>query len=190
MDALIDQILALQKVSESLEPSKDDRNKMHDEIQYFANNFIRNLDSYPAFDQRDANRENLKLKAVKSDLLSILQKFNTEVVLKGIKPASGGHVGYISGGGIYSAALGDFLASVTNEYAGIYYASPGAVTMEEELLDWMKQLFGFPKDAVGNLTSGGSIANMIALTATIDNAIKMIHNCLIKTKQELGILKE
>ena len=201
MDVLISQILALQKVSEALEPSKEDRNNMQEEIQNFANHFIDNLESYPAFNQSDVNIESLKLTATKSKLPKILQAFNSEVVLKGIKPASGGHVGYIPGGGIYTAALGDFLASITNEYAGMYYASPGAVTMEEELLNWMKQLFGFPKNAVGNLTSGGSIANMIALTSARDkyqiknekigNSViylsEQVHHCVLKALRIIGL---
>ncbi len=168
MDELISQILALQKVSEELEPTNDKRNIMFEQVQHFTNHFIDNLETYAAFKQGDADLEKLKLTSVKSELPDLLQKFNSEVVLKGIKPASGAHIGYIPGGGIYTAALGDFLASITNEYAGLYYASPGAVTMENELLDWMKSLFGFPKKAIGNLTSGGSIAHMIALTAARD----------------------
>ena len=40
----------------------------------------------------------------------------------GINPASGGHLGYIPGGGLYPSALGDFLADVTNRYAGVFFA--------------------------------------------------------------------
>ena len=122
-------------------------------------------------------------------------------MLKGIKPASGKHLGYVPGGGIYTAAIGDFLASVTNEYAGIYYASPGAVTMENELLNWMKSVFIFPKEAVGNLTSGGSIANLIALTAARDKyqiknekitksviyLSKQVHHCIHKALRIIGL---
>ncbi len=201
MDELIGQILDLQRVSEELEPTQEKRNNMLDLVQNFTNNFIDNLETYPAFEQGDADLEKLKLTSAKSELPDLLQKFNSEVVLKGIKPASGGHIGYVPGGGIYTAALGDFLASITNEYAGIYYASPGAVTMENELLDWMKDLFGFPKDAIGNLTSGGSIANMIALTAARDKyQIKnekiprsviylspQVHHCVLKALRIIGL---
>src|SRR5690625_4104006 len=64
--------------------------------------------------------------------------------------------------------LGDFLAAVSNVYAGVEYASPGAVAIENEVIDWLKKVFGFPETAVGNLASGGSISNMIALTAARD----------------------
>ena len=78
MDVLISQILALQKVSEALEPSKEDRNNMQEEIQNFANHFIDNLESYPAFNQSDVNIESLKLTATKSRL----PKYSRHSILK------------------------------------------------------------------------------------------------------------
>jgi glutamate/tyrosine decarboxylase-like PLP-dependent enzyme len=84
---------------------------------------------------------------------------------EGINPASGGHIGYIPGGGMYPSALGDFLADITNRYSGVAYASPGAAKMEQELVKWMTELVGFPASAGGDLTSGGSIANLTAIVA-------------------------
>ena len=93
------------------------------------------------------------------------------------------------------------MASITNEYAGMYFGSPGAVIMENQLLNWMKEVFHFPKDAVGNLTSGGSIANLVALTAARDKyQIKnekvkqsviylspQIHHCIHKAIRIIGL---
>jgi glutamate/tyrosine decarboxylase-like PLP-dependent enzyme len=85
-----------------------------------------------------------------------------------LNPASGGHLGYIPGGGIYYSALGDYLAAIFNRYSGIYFAGPGAVRMEHMLIDWMSEIVGLPKTAGGNLTSGGSIANLIGIVAGRD----------------------
>ena len=85
-----------------------------------------------------------------------------------MNPASGGHLGYIPGGGIYPTALGDYLAAVTNEYAGIFYGGPNAVRMENELIRWMCNLIGYPEGSLGNLASGGSIANLIAFVTARD----------------------
>ncbi len=41
--------------------------------------------------------------------------------------------------------------------------------MENELIRWMASIFSYPETAIGNLTSGGSIANLIALTAARDH---------------------
>lgn len=168
MQDLKSQILDLQKISGALEPSEEQRDKLLNEVKDYSNNFLNNLSSTRAYSAGRANTEVFALGDKKKPLKKILEIYSKEVASKGIKPASGGHLGYIPGGGIYSSSLGDYLVDITNEYAGISFASPGAVAMEHELLNWIKSMFRFPDTAVGNLTSGGSIANMIGLTAARD----------------------
>ena len=201
MENLITQIEVLEAISASLEPSETEKDKLHQEIKHYAHRFIRQLKTAPTYMQDDVDQDQLKIRSTTRSLSDLLQTYTTEVVDQGIKPASGGHIGYIPGGGIYTAALADFIAAVTNEYAGIYYGSPGAVTIENELIDWMKEVFGFPKEAVGNLTSGGSIANLIALTAARDkHGIKneritqsviytspQVHHCIHKALRIIGL---
>ena len=81
----------------------------------------------------------------------------------GINPASGGHIGYIPGGGLYPSALADYLADVTNRYSGVVFASPSATRIENQMIRWMRDLVGYPESAWGDLTSGGSIANLSAI---------------------------
>jgi len=97
-----------------------------------------------------------------------LDLFAREIDGPGLQPASGGHLGYIPGGGIYPGALGDYLAAVTNRYAGVHYAGPGAVHLENLLLRWLRGLAGLPSSAHGTLTSGGSIATLVAFVAARD----------------------
>jgi glutamate/tyrosine decarboxylase-like PLP-dependent enzyme len=75
------------------------------------------------------------------------------------------------------------------------------VAIEHVLLDWMKKMFGFPESAVGNLASGGSIANLIAMTAARDkHKIKnatiqksviylspQVHHCIQKALKIIGL---
>ncbi len=86
----------------------------------------------------------------------------------GLNPASAGHLAYIPGGGLYPTALGDFLADISNRYAGVFFGGPGAVRMENMLIRWMCQIIGYPSTSLGNLTSGGSIANLIAIATARD----------------------
>lgn len=201
MEKLINKILALEKISQGLEPTLEQRDKLNQEVQNYSNQFIESCEINPSYFGGTPDHEQLSIKSGKKDLKELLSIYTSEVVQKGINPASGGHLGYIPGGGIYTAALGDMLASVTNEYAGMYFGSPGAVAMENELLNWMKGVFGFPKEAIGNLTSGGSIANLIALTAARDKyQIKndritksviylspQIHHCIHKAIRIIGL---
>ena len=132
---------------------------------------------------------------------TVLDIFQKEVDGQGLNPASGGHLGYIPGGGIYPTAMGDFLAAVTNRYAGIFFGGPGAVRLENQLIRWMCKLLGFPETALGNLTSGGSIANLIAIVTARDvkgikaievpNAViyltEQVHHCVQKALRIAGL---
>jgi glutamate/tyrosine decarboxylase-like PLP-dependent enzyme len=61
-----------------------------------------------------------------------------------------------------TGALADFLAAVNgSNLAGGNHA---AALMDRQVVDWLKELLGYPKGASGTLTSGGSVANLIALT--------------------------
>jgi aromatic-L-amino-acid decarboxylase len=79
--------------------------------------------------------------------------------LDGHMHPSGGHLSYIPNAGMYSAALGEFLAAGLNRYTGVASAAPGFSAIEHGVVDWLRQLFGFGPDSSGLLLSGGSMAN-------------------------------
>lgn len=201
MQDLQNRILALQQQSQSLEPTPSERDKLLGELQQYSNEFLTRLPGEKAYTPGKPNKAAFEVGENTRSLNEILGIYAREVAAHGVKPASGGHMGYIPGGGIYASALADYLVDITNEYAGISFASPGAVAMEHELLTWMKSLFGFPESAVGNLTSGGSIANMIALTAARDKykikgalveksvvyLSEHLHHCNLKALRIIGL---
>jgi glutamate/tyrosine decarboxylase-like PLP-dependent enzyme len=63
----------------------------------------------------------------------------------------------------YLSVLGDFLCAGTNFFAGVWLEAAGAAQVELVVLDWFKEFVGYPAEASGILTSGGSEANLIAL---------------------------
>lgn len=86
----------------------------------------------------------------------------------GINQASGGKFSYIPGGGLFPAALGDLLADVGNSYSGVLSGAPAAAHMERSLVAWMAGLVGYPGTAGGDLTSGGSVANLEGIVTARD----------------------
>lgn len=72
---------------------------------------------------------------------------------------------YIPSGGLYDSALADFLAAVSNRYAGVGAAAPGATRLEHAMLLWLAEVIGYPPTAEGDLTSGGSMAALSAIVA-------------------------
>src|SRR5262245_61736578 len=84
---------------------------------------------------------------------------------KGFDTANPGFVGYIPGGGLYAAAIGDFLACVVNRYTGVAQPAPALVRLESTVLRWLCDLFGLPPTAQGVLTPGGSMSTLSAIVA-------------------------
>lgn len=201
MKNLIEKIESLQSVSQALEPNETDRNLHIKKVMAFTHGFIDALENGKAFQGSAASSQAFKLKEKPTVLDELLGIYDHEVASKGINAASGGHLGYIPGGGIFTAALGDLLADISNEYTGMNYASPGGVAIENELINWMKSIFSYPEKAIGNLTSGGSIANLIALTSARDahqikgDKIKksviymsrQAHHCIDKALRIIGL---
>ncbi|PHN03918.1 pyridoxal phosphate-dependent decarboxylase family protein [Flavilitoribacter nigricans] len=66
------------------------------------------------------------------------------------------------GAGTFSGAAADFLASITNSNLG--GGNHAAHKVEEQVINWMKEIMGFPATASGLLVSGGSMANLLGLT--------------------------
>jgi glutamate/tyrosine decarboxylase-like PLP-dependent enzyme len=52
-------------------------------------------------------------------------------------------------GGLYTAALGALIGSVTNQYTGASDASPGMTAIEESVIRWMTSLFDLPESSGG-----------------------------------------
>ena len=61
----------------------------------------------------------------------------------------------------FTGALGDFLAAIQGSNLG--GGNHAAAMMDGQVVDWCKQMIGFPASASGTLVSGGSVANTIAL---------------------------
>ncbi len=168
---MIDEIKALEAEALKLEPGEAQYGIWLNAIHEYTQQYLRETDTGKAWKgNHDSTKGLLDFKIQENargldELLEIIRK---HVDNSGINAASGGHLAYIPGGGVYPTALGDFIAAVTNHYAGVFFGGPGAVRMENMLIRWLCDLMAYPTTALGNLTSGGSIANLIAITTARD----------------------
>ncbi len=106
----------------------------------------------------------------------------------------------------FTGAIADFLAAVQGSNVG--GGNHAATYIDQQVVDWFKEMMGFPEPASGTLVSGGSMANLIGLTvarnikAGIDvreegvAAIEMplcfyasdqVHSCHRKALEVLGL---
>ncbi len=65
------------------------------------------------------------------------------------------------GAGNFAGAMGEFLAAIQGSNLG--GGNHAAALMDQQVVNWCKELLGFPSSGSGTLTSGGSMANFIGL---------------------------
>jgi glutamate/tyrosine decarboxylase-like PLP-dependent enzyme len=161
----------LERASQPLDPGGNRRKKLRTLVFAAAERFLRRIDSQRAFVETESKGSgllDLPISEHPVDAATLLAVLEREVIQPGGHPAAPGYLAYIPGGGLYHSALGDYLAAVTDKYAGVFFAGPGAVRMENLLIRWVADLAGYPATAAGNIASGGSIANLIAITTARD----------------------
>ncbi len=169
--ALLARLAALERAGRPLEPGTGRRKALRNAVSASVERFLRQIEHLKAFDDAPDRGAGLLTSPIGEHglpIADVIRLFEDDVVRPGLNPASGGHLAYLPGGGIYPAALGDYLAAVSNKYAGVFYAGPGAVRMENMLLRWTADLVGYPAGAAGNIASGGSIASLAAIATARD----------------------
>lgn len=183
-------LLKLEKIARKLEPSSTQRATVRGHVMDYTDDFLDSLNNAKAYNITDDKGAGLLDAPISENGIGIkkaLKLVAENVDFPGLNPASGGHLAYIPGGGIYYSALGDYMADVTNRYAGVFYASPGAVRMENMLIRWVADLVGYPPESAGNLTTGGSLANLIAICTARDacgvTARKITKSVIYLTQQ-------
>lgn len=72
--------------------------------------------------------------------------------------------GWAMGTGNITGAFAEMLAASMNTNAGGGENFDSAFHVEVQVIDWIKQMLGFPSSASGLLTTGGSSSNLIGLT--------------------------
>src|SRR5258706_1503167 len=87
--------------------------------------------------------------------------------LKNVFPYPMGNIhprfwGWYMGNGTILGALADFLAAIMNPNLG--GGNHVANLVEDQVINWMKEMIGLPSDASGLLVSGGSMANFVGLS--------------------------
>ncbi len=168
---MLETIRQLETISRQLEPDHSQRKQWLDLTLANAAAFLDELPTAPAYYPnpdlaRSLNESPIGETGIKME--TALTLFENSVVNQGLNPASARYLAYIPGGGLFPSALADFLAAISNRYAGMFFACPGAVRMENMVLRWMADVVGYPQEAAGYLASGGSIANLTAVIAARD----------------------
>jgi glutamate/tyrosine decarboxylase-like PLP-dependent enzyme len=168
---LIEQLRRLERAARPLEPGTGRRRRLRNAAVASTERFLRRIETIKGYVETDDKGAGLLEAPISEEGIPLEQAIallERDVVRPGGSTASGGHLAYIPGGGLYHSAVGDFLAAVSNKYAGIFFTGPGPVRMEHMMVRWVADLVGYPASAAGSIASGGSIATLTAITAARD----------------------
>lgn len=165
---MLDRLEELAQRARALEPDAEERERLLAAVTAYAERFLTSipeLSGYVPDDPRAAAALAAGLSEEPAAIGELLEAIGEGVDRVGVNESAGHFFGFIPGSGLYTGALGDYLAAVTNRYTGVTYAGPGAVRLERQLVRWLAREIGYPAGAAGDLTSGGSLANLSAIVA-------------------------
>ena len=173
IDQLRAEIAALRTRSRPLEPGSAERQALGGRALAHALAYLDGVEEAPAnrpWSEVFSQRLDPEFTEAGRDPAAVLDYVAACVDRPGFATTSPRFMAYIPGGGLFHSALGDLLAATSNKYSGFASASPGAVRIENACTDWLAGVIGYPAEAAGTLTSGGSIANLAAIVAAREAA--------------------
>jgi aromatic-L-amino-acid decarboxylase len=73
------------------------------------------------------------------------------------------------------AVAGDVLASWLQQSVDVFHASPIGTLLDEEVTSWLREVVGYDDGGWGVLTSGGVMANLMAMTVARDRQLARLR---------------
>jgi aromatic-L-amino-acid decarboxylase len=137
------------------------RDRVLDHLDELPETPAANVDEPAALAQRFRETEPPRQGRAFEDLMDELFE---EAIPSSLNTPHPGYLAYIPGGGLPHAAVADLVADATNRYVGTWFAAPALARIEANVVDWLCSIVDYPEEAFGLLTTGGSMANQIAIT--------------------------
>jgi glutamate/tyrosine decarboxylase-like PLP-dependent enzyme len=101
-------------------------------------------------------------------LQSVLDEFSERVAPHTVSAYHPRSFGYFTPPPLLASVAGEILAQVAQQGIDIWHAGPVGAFVEEEVLRWLCDLVGYLEGSFGILTSGGVMANFIAMALVRD----------------------
>ena len=189
-----------------LEFSPDDMRRMTRAVVDRAIDHIASLAARPACGdvnvQELARRLREPAPEEPSPIDPLLERLFEEWIPRSFTAPGPGYLAYIPGGGLFPAALADFIADTTNRYTGVWQAAPLLVQLEANALDWLRDWMDFPKTTRGLFTTGGSMANFNAILCARERHLgrdlrrgvmytsTQAHHSILKSARLAGVFED
>lgn len=161
-------ISRLDKLSLSLEPTSEQMYSLISQAADLVINYLDNMSEQKASNvptnidsELSAICQPITENAI--ELEEILTLIKDQILKYSVNTAGGTYQAYIPGGGVFAAAVAEFIAAATNRYVGVWGIAPAGVEAEMVVIRWLCKIVNYPNKAKGIFTSGGSMANFSAI---------------------------
>jgi len=162
----------LESERSSMLPDHNERKNWNELIEELVNSSISNKETGPAFrnipEDKPVVEQDFEIQKTAGDMQSSLTQLFDKIVSYGVQMGNAKNLSYIPGSENYLSAVGDYLGAVINPYTGVTITNPGATAMQQALLKWLGNFLGYSGEFGGDITSGGSIANLTAIVTARD----------------------
>jgi aromatic-L-amino-acid/L-tryptophan decarboxylase len=98
----------------------------------------------------------------------VLAEFRERVAPATYNAQHPGSFSYFTPPPLPSSIAGEMLSQWIHQGVDVWHAGPIGTFVEEEVTDWLRELVGFGPEGWGVLTSGGVMANVMAMTVARD----------------------
>jgi aromatic-L-amino-acid/L-tryptophan decarboxylase len=159
--------------SETLDPQDWDdiralgHRMLDDMIDYAAN--IRDRPVWQPIPHDVRARFHAELPRRPSELCEVYREFTDFIVPYATGNVHPGFMGWVHGGGSAVGMLAEMLAAGLNANLGGRDHIP--LEVENQIVEWMRQMFGFPNSASGIFVTGTSMANLMAVLVARTTAL-------------------
>jgi aromatic-L-amino-acid decarboxylase len=140
---------------------------LDDMIDYTAN--IRDRPVWRPIPDNVRTRFRAELPRQASDLGDVYREFTDFIVPYATGNVHPGFMGWVHGGGSAVGMLAEMLAAGLNANLGGRDHIP--VEVERQIVEWTRQMFGFPSEASGIFVTGTSMANLMAVLVARTTAL-------------------
>lgn len=140
---------------------------LDDMVDYLQH--IRDRPVWQPADEGVQQRFQTPLPASPTSLHTLHEEFMQHILPYAVGNAHPGFMGWVHGGGTPVGMVAEMLAAGLNANLGGRNQIP--VEVERQVIGWMRDLFEFPDDASGVLTTGTSAATVIALITARNAAL-------------------
>jgi aromatic-L-amino-acid/L-tryptophan decarboxylase len=161
------------EASETLDPRNWDdiralgHRMLDDMIDYAAN--IRDRPVWQPIPDEVRARFRAALPHRPSNLADVYREFSEFVVPYATGNVHPAFMGWVHGGGTAVGMLAEMLAAGLNANLGGRDHVP--IEVERQIIEWMRQIFGFPQGASGIFVTGTSMANLMAVLVARTTAL-------------------